>query len=294
METPIEPGDYEIRYVLNQDRKVLARQAITLTEVGAGITAPTTAVAGTDVSVEWTGPDYDSDFISFAEVGSDDGTYVTYTYTREGSPLKLEAPTTPGTYEIRYIANADYKKLAAATITVEAAEATLTAPGTAPAGAPLKFDWTGPDSASDYIAVSLPGSEAGVYLNYEYTNRGNPVTIDLPAMPGDYELQYVLSGRPATVIARLPITVEEVTASVTGERRGEVIAITWEGPGYRRDFVTIANPDDEPGRYLDYAYTNRGQTVEVEVPEAPGTYELRYILDGDEDRILARVPFTVD
>ncbi|MBV7410056.1 VWA domain-containing protein [Maritimibacter sp. DP1N21-5] len=294
VETPIEPGDYEIRYVLNQNRTVLARQAITLTEVGAQVTAPATALAGTDVSVEWTGPGYASDFISFAEAGSDDGTYVTYTYTKEGSPLKIEAPTTPGSYEIRYIANADYTMLAAAPITVEAAEATLSAPDRAPAGAPLKVDWTGPETRNDYIAVAEPGSEAGDYVNYEYINRGNPLEIDLPATPGDYELQYVLTGRPVTIITRRPITVEEVTASLTGERRESSIAITWEGPGYRRDYVTIARPEDDPGTYEDYAYTNRGETVEVDVPETPGTYELRYILDGDVDRVLARVPFTVE
>ena len=57
-----------------------------------------------------------------------------YTYTRDGSPLKLTMPIDPGTYEVRYVMSQGRKILAAQTIEVTAVSAVLDAPGRAKAG----------------------------------------------------------------------------------------------------------------------------------------------------------------
>uniref|UniRef100_UPI0019659E8F hypothetical protein n=1 Tax=Sulfitobacter sp. DFL-23 TaxID=215829 RepID=UPI0019659E8F len=66
---PTEPGEYEVRYVLNQDREVIATAMITLTEVKASVTPPAEAIAGAVVPVPWEGPDYKNDFIAIGKVG---------------------------------------------------------------------------------------------------------------------------------------------------------------------------------------------------------------------------------
>src|SRR5690606_7635968 len=116
---PSEPGEYEIRYVLNQDAKVLATVPISVTPVEATLSAAGSAPAGSELTAEWTGPGYDGDYHTVAEPGTDGHDYVNYTYVREGSPLALELPEEPGTYEIRYILDQDSRILAAIPITVE-------------------------------------------------------------------------------------------------------------------------------------------------------------------------------
>jgi Ca-activated chloride channel family protein len=80
---PTEPGTYELRYVANQDRTVLASRVIEVVAVTASLMAPETAVAGSTIEVAWEGPDYANDFIAIAR--PDDNGYENYTYTREGA-----------------------------------------------------------------------------------------------------------------------------------------------------------------------------------------------------------------
>ena len=67
---PPEAGDYEIRYVISQDRTILATAPITVTEVSATVSAAGSAIAGSELVVQWEGPDYQNDYISVAKTGA--------------------------------------------------------------------------------------------------------------------------------------------------------------------------------------------------------------------------------
>jgi len=116
---PPEPGDYEIRYVQRQGHEVLASQPVTVEAVTATLSAPDSAAAGESVVIEWTGPDYENDYIAVAEPGAKPRKYVNYTKTRNGSPLKLNMPDEPGDYEIRYVQRQGHQVLARRSLTVE-------------------------------------------------------------------------------------------------------------------------------------------------------------------------------
>jgi Ca-activated chloride channel family protein len=51
---PSEPGTYELRYFMSQDKTVLATQPITVTDVSATLDVPATAAAGAELPVTWT------------------------------------------------------------------------------------------------------------------------------------------------------------------------------------------------------------------------------------------------
>ena len=70
---PVNPGTYEIRYVMQLDREVIATRLIEVTEIGATLMAPETAIAGSEIEVSWEGPDYQNDFIAISEVDDDRG-----------------------------------------------------------------------------------------------------------------------------------------------------------------------------------------------------------------------------
>src|SRR5690606_19638211 len=107
--------------------------------------------------------------------GSD---YENYVYTRDGNPAALLLPSTPGSYEIRYVLDQDSKVLATTRIEVTPVTATLAAAGAASAGGVIEVEWTGPGYANDYLTVAEPGSGGSDYFTYAYVRDGNPVRLE--------------------------------------------------------------------------------------------------------------------
>jgi Ca-activated chloride channel family protein len=293
---PAEPGTYEIRYIWQGDGKdvVLASRPVTVVAVESGLAAPDQATAGTTIKVDWKGGGYGNDFLAIAEPGAEGGRYLTYVYANRGNPANLALPTEPGTYEVRYIVGQDDSILASRPITVVAAQSSVTGPAEGKIGQVIKIDWQGPAVAQDYIALAEPGAEPGRYVSYTYTNRGNPLELELHSVPGNYEVRYIASGNAEKVLASYPITItgHDVTliAPATAPKATE-IKVEFTGPGYEGDYIGIARAG-EP-RYVDYAYIRGATSVTIRTPEEPGAYEVVYFLGRDEVA-LARQPLAVE
>ena len=117
---PGTPGEYELRYVLYNDRQIMTRRQIMVTEAEATLSAPARVEAGAAISVEWTGPANRGDFISLARSDQTGGRYETYDWVKPGgAPVTLTSPNEPGTYELRYILYSDRKIVARIPIVVE-------------------------------------------------------------------------------------------------------------------------------------------------------------------------------
>jgi Ca-activated chloride channel family protein len=114
------PGDYEIRYVQNQSRTVLARIPITTTPVEATLEAPESATTESAISVTWTGPNYGSDYITIVAAGAPDSAYLSYANTRNGNPSSITAPAAAGEYELRYVLGQSRTVAARRSVTVAA------------------------------------------------------------------------------------------------------------------------------------------------------------------------------
>jgi len=170
---PNKVGDYEIRYILYQGRTTLASTPISITEAEVSVSAPETAEVGSTIKVEWEGPNASSDF-------NEDAAYTSYSYTRDGSPLKLLMPNKAGDYEIRYILYQGRTTLASTPISITEAEVNVSAPETAEVGSTIKVEWEGPDASRDYIAVFPAGDEDAKYTNYTYTRDGSPLKLAMP------------------------------------------------------------------------------------------------------------------
>ncbi|MEZ5858194.1 MAG: VWA domain-containing protein [Geminicoccaceae bacterium] len=277
---PAEPGLYELRYVERGSNAVLARLEIEVVDVAASLAAPEIVQAGSPVSVGWTGPAYDRDYVSIAAADQNPGAYVNYTYVNEGSPLVVTAPADPGLYEVRYVLREGPRVLARRAIEVAAAAATLDAPLEAPAGSEVAIAWTGPGHDRDFVSIAAVDQNPGAYVNYTYVSEGSPLTVTAPADPGLYEIRYVLREGPR-VIARRELEVTPLTVTLDAGDSvaiGHPLEVSWSGPGYDRDYIAIAEPGQRPGQYLTYTYVNEGSPLSVEAPLEPGLYELRYVL----------------
>ena len=287
---PAEPGEYELRYIRSRDEAVLARRPVTATPVDVDIEIDTEVDMGASVPLAWLGPAYEGDYISVSRPREDG--YVNFTYTREGSPMRLLMPPQPGPYEVRYVMSLDATVLETLDIEVLPVGAKLFAEARANAGSELEVDWDGPDYQNDYISISRPGSSAEE--TYTYTSDGAPLTVTAPLEPGEYELRYVMN-QGDTVLAAQPLEVVDVSASLQvpeTARAGAPVVVTWDGPDYAKDYLSVAQIDD-PG-YAGFRYTRDGNPLILDMPSAPGEYEIRYVASSVGETVLARQPITLE
>jgi Ca-activated chloride channel family protein len=206
---PVEPGDYEIRYVDGASETTEATSPIVVTAYEIILEAPAEVQAGTEFQVTWTksGGDGPDDCITVVPAGAAEGSYEAYFNTSEGATGTLVAPIEAGDFEVRYVNGAEAKTLASVEIVVTPYEITLEAPVEVEAGTEFEVAWTGPDGPGDYITIVPSGSPEGSYTDYEYTSAGSPITLMAPEEPGDYEIRYA-SDRVAGTFAAFTIAVK--------------------------------------------------------------------------------------
>ena len=257
--------------------------------LAATVKAPETGAAGATVRVAWTGPGDGEDYVSVAKPAAGDTRYETYTYVRRGNPLEVRLPAEAGEYEYRYVSSKTRKVLARQPVSVTPVQAGMDPPASAAAGATVRVPWTGPGYDGDYISVARPEAPDNRYETYTYTSRGNPLNLRMPAEAGSYEVRYV-QGQKHQVLARRPVTITAVSASIDGPASaaaGATVRVSWTGPGYDGDYISVARPDAAGNAYARYTYTRRGSPLELQMPAEPGSYELRYI-QHQGSRVLAR------
>lgn len=288
---PLDAGTYEIRYVLGQPYRVLAKAPLTVTAATATLTAPDAVVAGDTFKVAFTGPTEQGDWITIVKPDEGPTKFGSYFNTREVNPGQLRAPVDAGAYEIRFV-QGDKKVLARRALTVTAAGATLSAPDTVVAGATFKVAFTGPTGQGDWITVVRPDDPPTKYADYFNTKEANPGTIRAPLEPGAFEIRFVQADKK--VIARRPLAVTAAAASLSAPATaftGETVAVAFSGPAGQGDWVTVVKPDDAPTKYNDYFNATVASPGKVRMPLDPGTYEIRFV-QGDRV-VLARRPITV-
>ena len=89
---PLHPGQYELRYQSDRVPGVAARRAVKIKAVEFAVHPPTTIQGGTIFEVPWQGPNGQGDYITIVKKGAPAGDYLSYFYTRDGSPGELSAP----------------------------------------------------------------------------------------------------------------------------------------------------------------------------------------------------------
>ena len=202
---PVTIGNAELRYMSGQGDKVLARRAITIITPEVKLSGPTECIAGTTITVPWTGPNNSGDYITLVPKETKDGQYGNYTNTSAGPSLKILAPIMEGEAELRYMTGQGAKVLARSSVKIVAAKITLSADAEAKSGAPITITWTGPNNPGDYITVVPKTAKDGFYGQYANTTK-SPLIVGAPKEPGDAEIRY-MSGQGAKVLARRPIKI---------------------------------------------------------------------------------------
>ncbi len=315
---PSTEGQYEVRYVLDQPRIILARQPLQVTDGAFSIEAPAEAAVSSKVSVGWSGATTPGDFVTIIEAASNKAFENGHTgKLNEDGTAELTMPPDPGSYEIRYVLangyttypNTQHAVQAVAPIKLIPVSAGISGPAEAVGGSLVEVSVDLPaDWEDDYVSIATVGAtkfnrDAWVALQRADAADGS-LTLQAPNIEGDYELIYFLAPGKSP-IARQPITITRASATVDAPatvRMGEDFDISYQGPAYRGDRIVIA-PVDVPdskmwgwGARYGFAVTQRstdgsGTVRKYKFAEA-GTYEARYVT-GLQHQVLARDTFTV-
>ena len=297
LRAPGNPGTYEVRYVLGNDRVVLARERIEVAEATATLDAPETVGAGAFFEVGWIGPANPGDRVTIAspEARGDQSEHFVWLENLEG-PAQLRAPGNPGTYEVRYALGNDRVVLTRRQIEVLPARATLDAPDTVGAGSVFDVAWTGPANPGDRITIASPEARGDQAEHFAWLeNLEGPAQLRAPGHPGAYEVRYVL-GNDRVVVDRRQIEVTAARATLqapSSVEAGAEFQVEWTGPAHPGDAITLAAPDARGDRSESFAWVeNLEGPATVRAPEAPGRYELRYVL-GVDRVVVARIEVRV-
>ncbi|MEZ5936927.1 MAG: hypothetical protein R3C52_01755 [Hyphomonadaceae bacterium] len=212
---PINPGQYEVRYVLQMPTERLVKAAVPLEVIAATATleAPEAAQGGETLSVDWTGPAGEGDYIDIVPENATATTgEIAYAYTRNGNPASLRAPGETGAYKLRYVLEGPdgRRVIASKALAVTTPEAALTTPEAVEPGADFEVTWTGPGYEGDYVDLVPKGyEETSGELAYFYTRSGETGSLKAPDQRGEYDIRYVLEAPGGRmVLAQSSLTVE--------------------------------------------------------------------------------------
>lgn len=241
----------------------------------AQIQAPDQVAAGSDVSIQLSGEQAKADQVQIFDADSPNS--YSYEYTRGKTTVALRAPDYPGTFAIRALLKGEVLGQTK-TLTVTPVSVTLTAPAEAVAGSAITVKHNGPKTKGDFITIVSPDAGEGEYDHYQYVRQADQVTIKAPGTAGLYEIRY-LSGKKYLTWGKTSIKVENPNVSVSAPQSavaGAEVQINWEGPNNQGDFITVVPVGTPDGEYANYVYTSRGNPAALRLPDAPGSYEIRY------------------
>ncbi|MEP1515396.1 MAG: VWA domain-containing protein [Nitratireductor sp.] len=223
LKAPGDPGRFELRYVLQapEGRKVLLAVPLEVTEAVASVAFPVDVEAGSVLSVSWSGPAADGDYVDLVPEGYDRTSgEIAYFYIEssdDGETGELVAPGKAGRYQVRYVLQAPdgRKVLTSQALSVTGVDAQLEAPEAVDRGGDIAVIWAGPNRRGDYLDLVPAGyQETSGELAYAYTDAAGDEgdkrksAITAPNEAGAYELRYVMQASDGRyVLARRPITV---------------------------------------------------------------------------------------
>ena len=294
---PPTPGPHVITYFKRDGREPLGQTEIMVTPATATLQTVAEAPAGSEIMVDWTGPNYKEDYIGIGKVGADGANqWENWTYTRDGSPAKLTIPAEPGDYAITYFMRQDRTPLTTIVFMATEVTASITAPTEAVAGSTIEIGWTGPNYDEDYIGIGRADAEgANQWENWTYTREGSPLDLMMLAEPGEYVITY-FQRQDRTPLTSVPITLTAVSANITAPTEafvGSTIEIGWTGPNYDEDYIGVGRADaDGANQWENWTYTREGSPLDLVMPVEPGEYLITYFQRQDRTP-LTSVPISL-
>ncbi|TDB03242.1 VWA domain-containing protein [Halomonas marinisediminis] len=283
---PADTGLYELRYILDEDKRTLATAPIEVIAPEISVSGPDQVVTGAPFEVSWSSPISTSDMIAIVPVGADEGTRGNYKRTGNDTEGRLTAPADTGLYELRYILDEGKRTLATASIEVVAPEMGISGPPIVRVEENVDISWSSTINSSDMIAIVPAGADEGVRGTYRRTGKVTKTRLSAPAETGLYEIRYILDEGKKTLAS---VSLEVVGADApldegaglsvpASAAPGETITISWSGGNDSSDQrISIARKEQPDFSWISVHSIGEASSMELIMPDDPGLYEVRFL-----------------
>ena len=164
-------------------------------------------------------------------------------------------------------------------------EPTIDAPASAGVGSEVAVTVGGTGNPLDFVTIVAKGGREGRYAGYQYARKPGTCTLTAPGTPGDSEVGVLGAASPYPTLARRPIRIDAVAATLEAPEQvaaGAKFQVKWSGPDNPRDYVGIGNAARP---YVSYVYAKAGNPASLTAPDDAGEYELRYFL-GEKNTVI--------
>jgi hypothetical protein len=298
---------------------------------------PTTVAPGGTITVTVAnGPGSPTDWVALAPTTAPDTTYLDWKYLNDSTippgagltsaTVHLTAPSTSGTYEVRFFANFGFTRLATSSpITVQAGLPTLSInnvsttegnSGTTPA----TFTVTLSPTSTQTVTVSYATANGTATAGSDYVSKSGtltftsgtatqPLTVlvngDTTSEPNETFVVTLSSPTNAvlgtaqgtgTIVNDEGTPTPTITASPTAVAPGGTITVVVaNGPGNLTDWVALAATGSPATSFVAWKYLGGGTggTLQFVAPATPGTYEARFLANDGYVVLATSNPVTV-
>ena len=292
-----EPGLYEVRFQMEGSGRVLAVTPVEVVDAQVSVTAPAQIVVGSEFAVSWEAKGLNPrDYVTIVPAGAKEGAYESYQRIEGKSEDRLRAPAEPGLYEVRFQMEGSGRVLAMTPVEVVEGDVSVSGPQKVRAGTKIAVSWTGAIYPRDYVTIVPADADEGSYGSYVRVEKASEGELKVPDEPGLYEIRYHLDQK-TRVMARQPIEVVAADAPMddgaglvvpASAKPGETIIVNWSGGSESADQrVALARADQADFSWISAESAIGRNSLEVTLPDAPGTYEVRF-LDVSGRSVLGR------
>lgn len=307
---PTAPGNYQFRLMTGNETLATSGTiavAASTAELALNGIAPPTAVAvtpGSQITVDVNGgPANAGDWVAlYSASTTDPWSYLAFRYLNDtatvpqaglsAATLHFNAPSVPGTYELRFLTEpggyslSDGGLLATRTITVSPATAVVnvngvSAPATATAGAGTRLTVGvvgGPARADDWVGLYAVGAGTWQYLDRKFLNGSvSPPAVGLsdatvsfiaPTAAGNYQLRLMTLNEAVATSSTVAVSAPIATLAVNGSAGQVSVAAGAQltvsvngGPANPGDSVALyAAASTQRWSYLAVRYLNDTQS----------------------------------
>lgn len=294
---PSEPGSYEVRYVLYEDRRTVGRVPMAVVQSDVQLQVPQRIKTGERFPVSWSDAINPNDFVVVVPLDAPDDDLTTRIRVRGDQTIgTLTAPAAPGVYEVRYVMYESGQVLARELVEIVTATASISAPLEVVAGSRFLVTWSETINQNDFIAIAPRDAPASDLSSRSRAGRNRlEATLTAPAEPGEYEVRYVLY-EGGDILASAPVTVVAPSVdlqSVPSVLAGSRFEVSWTQTINQNDFLTIVEADAPLSALGNRVRAGRNKTrATLTAPADSGRYEVRYVMHQGSN-VLASVPVEV-
>ena len=201
---PDKAGNYVVYYEVSADHEPLGSANLTVIPATGYLVLASKARAGSDMSVDWSGPGNSGDGIFVYRAGEDRSLYRVTARASDAKPAIIKAPEAAGEYELKLKTNGRVLATAKFLVIPVVSQIKVLTPLVL-SGESVVVQWEGPRNKGDRLAVAVAGDPNYHSQRPAAGSTKSLVKLRVSKEPGKYEVRLQTSS--GKILASQPFEV---------------------------------------------------------------------------------------